>query len=75
MSNSKDKHVENGNRGSTFIQETFLALPDDPDFISMPHTIPVWANIELCEQMLPVWNKNRSTDPRRMVVWKEFFTF
>ena len=53
--------------------DAFLELPDAPDFVSMPPDLPVWANIKLCEEMLPVWNKLRAQDPSKQVEWKEPF--
>jgi len=46
-------------------------LPDCPDFESHPPEIPLWANIKMCEEMLPVWNKKRFEEEQ--TVWEEDF--
>ena len=36
-----------------------LILPDAPDFISEPPKYSLLEMIEMCEKMLPYWNKKR----------------
>ncbi len=36
-----------------------LDLPEAPDFISHPPAFSAGEMIELCEKMLPYWNKQR----------------
>ena len=50
--------------------DDFLDLPDCPDFISEPPFIPVWANIKLCEEMLPIWNAKRLKNFQQYI-WQE----
>lgn len=51
----------------------FLALPDYPDFVSTPPNLPLWANVILCEEMLPFWNQKRSEELAKLTVWTEPF--
>jgi len=51
----------------------YLDLPDCPDFESYPPDISLAANIKICEEMLPVWNKKRFESKEHMTVWEEEF--
>lgn len=47
----------------------YLKLPDAPDFVSKPLEIPLWAQVKLCEEMLPYRNKNRFDSPDDFTTW------
>lgn len=67
MSNSKN--IQNKK------PESFLNLPDAPDFISKPPKISIIENIKQCEEMLPIWNKNRSKEleKEKDINWEPFY--
>ncbi|MCO6429222.1 MAG: hypothetical protein J5J00_00040 [Deltaproteobacteria bacterium] len=56
---SSDKREEKAAGSLNANDSDFLDLPDYPNYVSEPPFIPVWANIKLCEEMLPVWNARR----------------
>lgn len=49
----------NSNGVTADIEGAYLDLPDCPDFVSKPPELPLWANIKLMEEMLPIWNRHR----------------
>ena len=40
-----------------------LNLPDAPDFVSRPPVYTAQEMIEICEELLPFWNRVRRTTP------------
>ncbi len=53
-------------------EEDILNLPDAPDFISTPPLYTVNEMIEICEKMLPYWNKLRFAAPEEPLMSEEF---
>lgn len=52
--------------------EDILDLPDAPDFISEPPKYTATEMAEMCEKMLPVWNKIRYSKPEPEFVGEAF---
>lgn len=52
--------------------ENDLNLPFDPEFISTPPQYTVAEMIQICEKMLPFWNKKRLENPPPPVVMEPF---
>ncbi|MCB0333986.1 MAG: hypothetical protein KDD55_10840 [Bdellovibrionales bacterium] len=51
----------------------YLELPSAPDFVSLPPELPLWVNVKLCEEMLPVWNVRRMEQLLSLPLPKEEF--
>ena len=52
-----------------------LDLPDAPDFVSEPPQIGLIEMIQMCEKMLPYWNKKRFEELEKhkdTVPWEPF---
>lgn len=56
----------------TLKDKDILNLPDAPDFISEPPRYTAQEMIELCEKMLPYWNKIRYSKPEPRFVGEAF---
>jgi hypothetical protein len=53
-------------------ENDILDLPEAPDFISKPPRYSLWEMIQLCEPMLPYWNKLRYSKPEPEFVGEAF---
>ena len=56
----------------TLKDSDILNLPDAPDFISLPPTYTMEAMADMCEKMLPYWNKERYSRPEPAFVGEAF---
>lgn len=56
----------------TLDKKLILNLPDAPDFISEPPKYTVSEMIQICEAMLPYWNKIRYSQPPPVNICDEF---
>ena len=59
--------------GTERFDNQFLDLPNAPDFISDAPKISLAENIKLCEQMLHVWNANRTNRLKSIAIPREEF--
>ncbi len=50
----------------------YLNLPDAPDFISRPPEYTAAEMVQICEKMLPHWNRIRYSKPRPRYVGEPF---
>ena len=50
----------------------FLNLPDAPDFISKPPQYTAAEMVQICEKMLPYWNRIRLASPPPPFVGEAF---
>ena len=56
----------------TLKDSDILDLPEAPDFISSPPKYTMEEMAQLCEKMLPYWNKERYSRPEHEFVGEAF---